>query len=370
MYIFPSNSIIEPQGRMVLLATTNIAVETFRTDHQIPPEVPILQHDYDLQNSGERFVLSKPNDPLIDPPIPVDQVRYNDRSPWPPEADGEGPSLERVNETAYSNDPLSWRSSAYGGTPGRPGDFGSVIAIATNSTWKYFAKGFNLGSAWSSTSYPDSSWAATDGILGIGQPFVDSILDFGPVGHPPVTTYFRKEFVISDPPGMLNQLDLKVNYDDGFVAYINGQEVARRSLPGGVIEFDTLAAAHEGGNYEVIDLLAHANLLQQGGNVLAIEVHQASVADPDLVWDASLVYGINPALFPYSITDFGFDLGGNVILEWESISGQTYHVEQSDDLQLWSDISGPLPATEPLRQYIHSITPDESTGFFRIRISE
>jgi hypothetical protein len=367
-YIFPSNSIIQPQGYLILLATTNITEAAFRAAQSVPLEVPVLQHAFDLQNAGERFTLSKPNDPPTDPPIPVDSVRYNDRSPWPTEADGEGPSLERVSSTAYGNDPLSWRTAADAGTPGRPGLFGSVIAITTNSSWNHFEKGFNLGTPWRSALYADSSWDTSDGILGTGLPFVDSILDYAPFAHPPVTTYFRKEFVISDDPGSLSQLELKVNYDDGFVAYINGQEVARRSMPAGVPSFDTLAFAHEGGSYEVIDLMAHTNVLQQGGNTLAVELHQASVSDPDLVWDAALLYSLGTAAPIF--TGIAYDPEGNIVLEWISVSGQTYYVEGSADLGGWSDIAGPLQAIGPLTQYSHPIAPTDTNGFLRVRTSD
>src|SRR5204862_4089454 len=53
------------------------------------------------------------------PFITVDAVHYYDASPWPNAADGSGPSLERINNNAYGNDPVNWRASvSSGGTPG------------------------------------------------------------------------------------------------------------------------------------------------------------------------------------------------------------------------------------------------------------
>jgi len=46
-------------------------------------------------------------------------VRYNDKEPWPTNADGFGPSLERLDAAAYGNDPINWRASYGPGTPGR-----------------------------------------------------------------------------------------------------------------------------------------------------------------------------------------------------------------------------------------------------------
>ena len=51
----------------------------------------------------------------------------------------------------------------------------------------------------------------------------------------PATAYFRKEFVVSDDPNAITSLTLRANYDDGFVAYLNGQEIARRSIAAGAV---------------------------------------------------------------------------------------------------------------------------------------
>lgn len=49
--------------------------------------------------------------------VAVDEVRYNDRAPWPPAADGSGPSLQRRVTTLYGNDPNNW--DAAGSSPGQ-----------------------------------------------------------------------------------------------------------------------------------------------------------------------------------------------------------------------------------------------------------
>jgi hypothetical protein len=71
-----------------------------------------------LQDSGERLELQRPEDAgtngwLF---VNIDEVRYNDRAPWPPAADGGGASLQRRVLAAYGNDPANWA-----GTPPTPG---------------------------------------------------------------------------------------------------------------------------------------------------------------------------------------------------------------------------------------------------------
>ena len=87
----------------------------------------------------------------------------------------------------------------------------------------------------------------------------------------------------------MSKLTLYVNYDDGFVVYYDGQELARRGLPAGPIGHSTAALGHEAGTYEAIDLNHLIPSLVKGVHVLAVEVHQDDPKGGDLVWDAELV---------------------------------------------------------------------------------
>jgi hypothetical protein len=114
-FIFPPGALIPPRG-FVLLVSGDPAV--FRARHQVPAGVVVVgPFAGGLANDGERLTLSRP---WADAELIVDHVRYNDRSPWPAEADGGGASLERVSTSAYGNEAANWGASlAAGGTPGR-----------------------------------------------------------------------------------------------------------------------------------------------------------------------------------------------------------------------------------------------------------
>lgn len=101
--------------------------EAFRTAHGLSPEVKIYgPFSGALKNSGERLTLVRPvsdekSDALsIIPMVPVDSLRYNDKSPWPEAADGSGRSLERLDASGITDEPRTWRPSlSPGGSPGR-----------------------------------------------------------------------------------------------------------------------------------------------------------------------------------------------------------------------------------------------------------
>ena len=84
------------------------------------------------------------------------------------------------------------------------------------------------------------------------------------------TTYFRLSFALPLDPAAVDSARLWVNYDDGFVARMNGAEVARSpSLGSGPVGYATLASSHEAGTFELFPVPPGA--LVAGTNVLAID---------------------------------------------------------------------------------------------------
>ncbi len=118
-YAFPAGTTLAG-GELLVIASTDEA--TFRRHYALPANVTVLgPYDGALDNAGERLTLSMPGTQLPDgtvPQIPVDQVRYNNKLPWPEFAAGEGGSLNRTELAAYGNDPLVWNAGTSGGTPG------------------------------------------------------------------------------------------------------------------------------------------------------------------------------------------------------------------------------------------------------------
>jgi hypothetical protein len=113
-FTFPSNVTMQA-GSFALLVGGDPLV--FRLKYGVPTNVLILgPWAGQLQNSGERLELQRPLPPVADIVSyeTVDAVRYNDRAPWPPLADGFGPSLQRLDPGAYGNDPMHWRAAAPG----------------------------------------------------------------------------------------------------------------------------------------------------------------------------------------------------------------------------------------------------------------
>ena len=102
------------------------------------------------------------------------------------------------------------------------------------------------------------------------------------------SAYIRIPFSINNL-GDIDSLILRMKYDDGFVAYLNGVEVARRNAPGtaGTPPAWNAAATAEhfhndGAVFEDINISSFINLLG-AGNVLAIQGLNLSAGDSDFL---------------------------------------------------------------------------------------
>ena len=121
-------------------------------------------------------------------------------------------------------------------------------------------------------------------------------------GNVNASVLLRIPFPVAQPAG-LDLLILKMRYDDGFVAWLNGTEIARRNAPSGPVPaFDAAAAAARepgaGLIAEEIDVSRHAALLLAGTNVLAIQGMNVTAADPDFLLLPELFAGhFQPDLF-------------------------------------------------------------------------
>jgi hypothetical protein len=175
------------------------------------------------------------------------------------------------------------------------------VIIAKNSVWKYAVGSQYPDPLWNQPAYNDSTWPSGPGILGYGEAYISTTVPYGPdASNKYITTCFRQSFQLGQDSSLITALAFSVNYDDGFVAYLNGQEIARGSMPGGTVDFSTLASSHEGGIYETIDITQHKDQLVAGINLLAVEVHQTTPSSSDLVWDAELSYGTSQVQFVWS----------------------------------------------------------------------
>ncbi len=174
--------------------------------------------------------------------------------------------------------------------------FPAVEADRSSSPW-----GAAVGSSFSDAAM--FVWADTfdpDSVTNVDNTYA-LFRSFDPVVPPPgntelpalpTTTTFRTDFAFHGDPTW-TELALACEVDDGAVFYLNGDEVLRWNVPAGMVHASTLAEAPVE-DPEEFSADIPAGSLVQGFNVLAVEVHQAEVDDPDLAFECSLTAEIQP----------------------------------------------------------------------------
>ena len=105
------------------------------------------------------------------------------------------------------------------------------------------------------------------------------------------SAYVRIPFT-AGPEAASRDLELRVKYDDGFVAYLNGVEVARRNAPD-TVTFDSAAPLDRPEGQAIrqqsIDLTSYRGVLRNGANVLAIHALNDAVDSEDFLMAPTLV---------------------------------------------------------------------------------
>jgi hypothetical protein len=169
------------------------------------------------------------------------------------------------------------------------------VFIAPGDTWRYLIATEDAGPppAWNQPAFDDSAFALGPSGFGYGDGDDATLV-------PPDTgaIFCRREFHLEDPTRVL-QLVLRVAYDDGFVAYLNGVRVAAGNAPEGSPDFSSLAARkHDADDLECFDLTSFAGSLRAGRNVLAVVgLNTRPSTDMSLVVELGSTAGLYHASF-------------------------------------------------------------------------
>jgi hypothetical protein len=150
------------------------------------------------------------------------------------------------------------------------------------------------GNVWFTNYFTDSSWTLGGG--GVGY---DTGTDYaGYIGtnvgaemlNKNSTCYIRIPFAAGNTE--YGRMTLRMRYDDGFVAYINGIEVARRNFTGEPAwnsAADGERSDASAVRFEEIDISGYANTVGYGANILAIQGLNASPGNDDFLISCELI---------------------------------------------------------------------------------
>lgn len=155
--------------------------------------------------------------------------------------------------------------------------------ITEGDTWRYTVPSATTSPVWKNKTFDDSGWNEGASGFGYGDDDDNTVLE----GI--ISVFIRKTFTIEDISEVTDVL-FHMDFDDAFVAYINGVEIARDNITtNGAPAYNALAdnSTHEpkmayGGMPDAYPITDFNNLLLNGENVLAIQIHNAGANSSDL----------------------------------------------------------------------------------------
>lgn len=168
----------------------------------------------------------------------------------------------------------------------------ATTLIAPGAACKALIPTGDIGLGWTDSPYDEQGWTA--GTTGVGYErstgdalnYVSLIgLNVAAMYNVNQSVYVRIPFDV-DNPAQYDRLVLSMKYDDGFLAYLNGQLVAFANPPAdttwnaasGGLHVDTAAVI-----YEDFDLSEYLSLLRTTGNVLAIHGLNYGITSSDML---------------------------------------------------------------------------------------
>ncbi|HEX9995817.1 MAG TPA: alkaline phosphatase D family protein [Abditibacterium sp.] len=164
----------------------------------------------------------------------------------------------------------------------------SAPLIDSGASWKYLDNGSSSSAAWRTATFDDAAWASGAAELGYGDGDEKTVVSFGQSAvEKHVTTYFRRVFQVPNAAAYQG-LMLNLKRDDGAIVYLNGTEIHRSNMPDGAVNSATLATNPVDGATEMVTATLPTTGLVSGNNVIAVEIHQATVNSSDISFSLAL----------------------------------------------------------------------------------
>lgn len=186
-----------------------------------------------------------------------------------------------------------------GTDPRQPASVQMVVpgfVVSNSAPKKVLVPAGDIGTGWRGGSEPfnDSGWTSGSGGVGYErQSGYESLIgiDVGAAMYNLRTTcYVRIPFTV-DAAALphYTALTLRVRYDDGFAAYLNGTEVLRVNAPSTLNWNSAATGGHEASTgWDSYDISSYRSALKGGNNILAIHALNQSAASSDFLICAEL----------------------------------------------------------------------------------
>jgi len=210
---------------------------------------------------------------------------------------------------------------------------GMTPLIKPHDAWQYTAA--DPTGDWTAIDFDTKKWKT--GAAGFGYGDGDDKTVVGGSGRLP-RVYVRKTFD-GKTAQKATAMTLVINYDDGFIAYFNGKEIARSHVGRGAGPQAAKVTSHEADGYEAFAIREFGKLLLPGKNVVAIEGHNVSRPSSDFSLDPYLLIesdGGKQAVAPEPKPEPAGGLGPFTSATYSSASKHLVVMDRQSGKVLWT----------------------------------
>ncbi len=174
--------------------------------------------------------------------------------------------------------------------------------VIEGDDWKYFKGTSEPPADWNTTGFDDDAWLVGPSGFGYetGSGYESCIAtNLTDMKNNYLSVYARKRFWIEDPT-RITELTLTMEWDDGYIAYINGIPVDSQYPPDPVAYNEPASTSnHEaccgsGCTPRQVDLSDFIGDLIEGDNVLCVQAHNTSSGSSDFIFIPTLSAVITP----------------------------------------------------------------------------
>jgi hypothetical protein len=220
-------------------------------------------------------------------------------------------------------------------------DGGSYKTLVNQGeSFRYLVPTSNPPSSWKDLIFNDSNWGIGNSGFGYADGDDETQLNAGIS-----SVYVRKSFTVNDLD-LMSELWFDIDFDDGFVAYINGTEIARSNILGESPSYDAgtvtdrEARMYQSGAPVRFPVNDFATLLTDGENILSIQVHNHNTNSSDLslipflsaFYSGATTDGVKPPLIlglqnPSLHTNFKLSSKGETLIIYDNNGDQVGYLE-------------------------------------------
>jgi hypothetical protein len=254
----------------------------------------------------------------------------------------------------------------------------SVTLLAEEAAKKVWVPTEDIGNSWRGGSEPfdDSAW--TDGAYvpkrkgGVGfemeagyTPFISYDL-FSAMFGTNASCYIRIPFSVSpEDRSVIRSLTLRVRCDDGFVAYLNGVEVASINKPSPLAWDSACPERPDSTEWVDLPISKYLSSLRSGDNLLAVQAMNQDIADLDLLFSAELIASTATTTDP-EVSPSALQYAGPLVLkastavktrvrtkEWSALAEATFGVGPvAEGLRISELMYHPLDSGDPNSEFV------------------